>query len=132
MAKEKKDPYISLFENKKVDEFMEIITKEAAGDEAKERVLKVSARRALTIKNMSEYILANVDEKKLPQAKKDFKAMTYTGGTRTVKDKKTGEEREVPVQNVNKAASHFLKTYMPNLLVEEKPRENAFDAIADW
>ena len=127
MAKEKKDPYISLFENQAIDSWLEIIKKEAAGDEAKERTLKVSARRALTVKNMSAYILSNVDEEKLPEAKKAFKAMTYTGGTRTLDDGK-----EVPIQNVNKAASYFLKTYMPSLLVEEKPRVNAFDVIADW
>jgi hypothetical protein len=124
VAKEKKDPYISLFENQKIDSWLEIIKNEAAGDEEKERALKVSARRALTVKNMSAYIVEHDDT---PEAKRAFRDSTFTGGTKTLKNGK-----EVPIQNVNKAASYFIKNYMPDLFVEDKPRENAFDAIADW
>lgn len=127
MAKEKKDPNIHLFEDKPIETWLGIIEEEAKGDEKKVRELKNSARRALTVKNMSEYILNTVDEKELPEAKKNFKAMTYTGNTRVLKNGK-----EVSIQNVNKVATHFVKTYMPGLRVDDKPREGAFDFIKDW
>ena len=124
MAKEKKDPNLKLFENQKIDTWLEIIKNEAAGDEEKERELKVSARRALTVKNMSAYIL---EHDNTPEAKRAFRDSTITGGTRTLKD-----GSEVAIQNVNKASSYFINKYIKDLLVSEKPRENAFDAIKDW
>ena len=127
MAKEKKDQNMKLFENQKIDSWLEIINNEAAGDKNKERELKVSARRSLTVKNMSKYILENTPADKLDEAKRTFKAITFTGGTKTLKNGQV-----VPIQNVNKAASYFLKEYMPELRVEEKPRESAFDFIKDW
>ena len=127
MAKEKKDPNIHLFEDKPIETWLGIIEKEAKGDENKVRELKNSARRALTVKNMSEYILKTVDEKDLPEAKKNFKKETLTGKIRVLKDGK-----RVEIQNVNKAATHFVETYMPELRVGDKPRTGAFDAIKDW
>ena len=127
MAKEKKDPNIHLFEDKPIETWLGIIEKEAKGDEKKVRELKNSARRALTVKNMAAYILDTVDEKDLPEAKKNFKAMSYTGTSRVLQDGSS-----VAIQNVNKAATYFVKTYMPGLRVDDKPREGAFDFIKDW
>ena len=114
-----------------VDEWMETIKKEE--DPEKKRVLKLLARRALTVPNMKEYI-EKYDN--TPEAKKAFKEHTY------IIDKEVTTDRDEPFyktnadgtycQSVHCAAKYFVEHYKLDLKVEKEKKPKVFDCIADW
>ena len=127
MAKKQREK--TVFDEMPVEEWIAYIDKTAKNEDEK-REMKVKARRSLTVKNMSDYILKH-DNK--PAAKKAFKeASIYTAKDKNGNVLVDDDGNIVERKSVINAASYFVKKYIPELEVETKKKASAFDAIADW
>ena len=116
-TKQETKEIISAFKSMPIDKWSKYIDQNAPEKKDKKlnRKYRACARKALSIMNMSEYILAHDNT---PEAKKAFKEASY--GTYT-NDK--GEE--VKQQSVVYASRYFAQTYLDGLLIfEEKEKDD--------
>lgn len=127
MAKKKKEK--TVFDDMPIKDWLAYIEKNAKDDDEK-RELKVKARRSLTVENMAAYIVENDNTAK---AKKAFKeAAIYIAKDEDGNILTDDNNNVIERKSVINAASYFVKNYIPDLAVEAKKKESAFDAIADW
>lgn len=143
---------IKAFKEMPIEQWEEYIdTNAPASNEAKNRQYRVCAKKALTVDNMVAYIKKFDNTAK---AKKAFKEGSYgvqyqkkTVMTKNGKSKKDfvlddnrnkipvldEDGNEVKEQSIVYAVDYFTTHYLDGLLViEEKAKKNAFDAIKNW
>lgn len=126
MAKKKEK---TVFDDMPIKDWLAYIEKNAKDDDEK-RELKVKARRSLTVENMAAYIVKNDNT---AEAKKAFKeAAIYIAKDEDGNILTDDNNNVIERNSVINAASYFVKKYIPDLAVEAKKKERAFDAIADW